>query len=335
MRYMLILLGLMFANVANALDCEKVPDCESLGYSKAEDPNCADDGYMFCPFNHEYKKCVNMDCAKMGFTEDDKTSWCKDIVSCKGDEDLTLCNCLKPRCNIGDVLYANGSCGSADSFDNTQTPVGIVFFNDTCHGGGKAVALKDLKQPLWYGLYDYGRISALSYLNQEDVKSLLDLESDIYNGQKNTDILVKITKQGCTYQEGTDDYNKYCIASAARETRAYIPTGLSESNTQFGKGKWYLPAIGELMQIYGVNVAEKMLLSDTSGMTGEVKKLLNKVLQKLKGKGADAEVFTENFYWSSSPARDLIQGWVIYMRNGDPDTGNNRSQYNVRAVVAF
>ena len=42
MRYILILLGLLVANAASAIDCEKVPDCESLGYSTENDPNCAE-----------------------------------------------------------------------------------------------------------------------------------------------------------------------------------------------------------------------------------------------------------------------------------------------------
>ena len=35
MRYVLILLGLlMYANVAEAIDCKTPPDCAELGYSK-------------------------------------------------------------------------------------------------------------------------------------------------------------------------------------------------------------------------------------------------------------------------------------------------------------
>ncbi len=89
------------------------------------------------------------------------------------------------------------------------------------------------------------------------------------------------------------------------------------------------------MQIYGVNVAEKKNLTDTSGMTGSVKKQLEETFQKLKEKNVDAEVFKKSYYWASSPAMNNVQGWVINMENGDPDGGDNPGRYYARAVVAF
>ncbi len=112
MQYVLILLGVMFANVANAMDCEKVPDCESLGYSTKDDPNCANDGYMYCPFDQDYKVCVQYNCAALGFTESDKTSWCADLIKCKGNEKMTLCQkpCFATNYTSLKELAESGDC---------------------------------------------------------------------------------------------------------------------------------------------------------------------------------------------------------------------------------
>jgi len=41
-----------------ALNCTVHPSCESLGYSKTSIANCADGGYVLCPYDTTYKKCI-------------------------------------------------------------------------------------------------------------------------------------------------------------------------------------------------------------------------------------------------------------------------------------
>ena len=73
-------------------------DCITLGYSASNVSGCVQ--YVRCPFNSEYKRCVltssgsSVDCAKVGFTATDKTSWCAPdkIIKCPADESLTLCD---------------------------------------------------------------------------------------------------------------------------------------------------------------------------------------------------------------------------------------------------
>ncbi len=112
MRYVLILLGLMFANAAEAMDCQKLQDCASLGYLKDNDPNCADDGYMYCPFDQDYKVCVQYNCAALGFTESDKSSWCADLIKCKGNPRMTLCQkpCFATDAQSLAELASSGHC---------------------------------------------------------------------------------------------------------------------------------------------------------------------------------------------------------------------------------
>lgn len=90
--------------------CEQVPDCAKLGFTTTYDETCADDGYLTCPFNAQYRKCVKRSCNKMGFTSDDKSSWCEKIITCP--EDNTYTACVK--------LYEN-PC--PDGYDPTLTSV--------------------------------------------------------------------------------------------------------------------------------------------------------------------------------------------------------------------
>ena len=141
MRYILILLGLIFAGVAQAIDCQTPPDCASLGYSREDDPNCADNGYIYCPFDENYKKCVNYDCVKMGFTESDKSSWCADLIECKGNEKMTLCQkpCFATDYTSLKDLAESGKCKVVTMRSDITIPKnqGITLHtNTTLDGGG-------------------------------------------------------------------------------------------------------------------------------------------------------------------------------------------------------
>ena len=69
-------------------------DCTSLGYSK---DGC--DHFLYCPFDKAYKKCVSgsslsaydIPCSQLGFTQENKTDWCSQIISCPQDSSYTLC----------------------------------------------------------------------------------------------------------------------------------------------------------------------------------------------------------------------------------------------------
>ncbi len=141
MRYLMFLLGLLFTNVANAMDCEKVPDCASLGYSTEPDQNCADNGYMYCPFDTNYKVCVQYDCAKMGFTESDKSTWCADLIECKGNSKMTLCQkaCVATKYEELKDLAESGKCKLITIKNDITLPLnqGITLAaNTTIDGGG-------------------------------------------------------------------------------------------------------------------------------------------------------------------------------------------------------
>ena len=89
----LMLLFCLKPTLSFAESCTSLPDCEKLGYYLGYNAACGTDDsrYIFCPYDVRYRKCVNYDCANMGFTADDKSAWCRNIVTCKFDEAYTLC----------------------------------------------------------------------------------------------------------------------------------------------------------------------------------------------------------------------------------------------------
>ncbi len=322
MRYMLILLGLLWIGTANAMDCEKVPDCEELGYSTEDDPYCADNGYMYCPFNREYKKCVNMDCAKLGFTEDDKSSWCGKLAKCKGNPQMTLCQNL---CEIGDVFYDNGTCGYVDEYDpndKTKIPVGVVFYVTDEGRHGTVINLKDLSidsktylfdpdspydsdlKQIPYGLHntDVPGITNRAYYDPKQLeKELEDRSSDLYDGKRLTAVLAQTEPKDSNclngnYQTNTPDYAKYCQATAAKAALAFYPPLTSSENPLTGQGRWYLPAAGNWHDFC------------------PPRHTVNATLKKLAEKGAQAAQLTWVNSWSVSTTEQISTAeWLMAM----------------------
>lgn len=119
-------------------------DCGSLGYSTSEVSGCKK--YLKCPFNSSYKICVaggagSVDCAELGFTDDDKTSWCKaeDLITCPGTT-LTLCAApdmvaITPTCeDLGFTQEEKPWCSSLEKckYDETYTLCNTALNAKTC-----------------------------------------------------------------------------------------------------------------------------------------------------------------------------------------------------------
>ena len=159
MRYILILLGLMFAGVASAMDCQKLPSCESLGYASEDDPTCAANGYVYCPFDETYKRCVIKDCTKLGFTESDKTSWCADLIKCKGNAKMTLCqkSCFATTAQELKELAESGKCKVVTMRNDITIPLNqtiLLEANTIIDGGGHTLQTSRNKGDDVYRLYD-------------------------------------------------------------------------------------------------------------------------------------------------------------------------------------
>ncbi len=353
MRYLMFLLGLMFANMAQAIDCEKVPDCASLGYSTEDDPNCADNGYMYCPFNHEYKKCVQYNCEKLGFTEDDKTSWCGKLAKCKGNPRMTLCQNL---CEIGDVYYSDGTCGYAKDYDASsgKTPAGIVFY--TTDGGyhGKVLSLTHVPpKQKFFGFPpnkgstgDSTSMMPMGTCVPKDItvfgdsiilNELKNGNLELYDGKGNTQAMLKRPNFcQCNDIPLTDpNYLYYCQATGAIAVNAYSPTESLKNSPIVGRGKWYIPAIGELLYLSPVEINEiKTFINDASGAKNTTQAIIDKTVEILTSKGITAEKLSDQPCFFTSSYRTTFINYFI-CANGTRTYDACYDSHLIRAVLSF
>ncbi len=353
MKYVLILIAILFSGQAVALECVKQPSCADLGYKQENDPMCADDGYLICPFDSNYKKCVNFSCESLGFTQSNKSTWCGKISKCPTDNTFTLCKAL---CEIGDVYYSDGTCGYATDYDNTKIPVGVVFYVTDEGRHGKVVNLRDLKtdenfsfnpaQP-YEGTNDvpWGLRSTIFEKNvrwpttEETTLALQKRDNGLYNGQENTKIILaaKAAYQSCkdgSYKENTADYNKYCRATAALATSLFYPPEVSSDDALVGQGKWYLPALGELMDMYGYDNAGIESYNGITGATREIRSILDITFSTLANKGLNAKALSTSDYHSSSIPENS-SSWLLNYANGYRTTTYRDLPKHVRACLKF
>ena len=350
MKYVLILIAILFSNQAVALDCSKQPTCEELGYSTQDNPNCFSDGYLICPFDSQYKKCVNFNCESLGFTQSDKTSWCKNIATCPNNKDYTAC--IKATCDIGDIYYADGSCGLVDDYNGSKTPVGVVYYVSDGGYHGKVINLHDLGREatnkpfnsanpydtryrtLYWGYYNYDLEGLENYTSSNIVDKLKAYDEDLYDGKGNTDKILAAEEPNCSYEDSTYQYYQHCMPQAAQAAHDFYPQKELENDSKVGKGRWYLPALGELMDLYGYDNTQITSPKGKSGAKGNNKTLVNNTLDALKGKGVVAEKLTENYYWSSSEyAGD--HSWKLLLDNGNRFANDKNVDNYVRASLAF
>ena len=145
MKYCLILIAILFSNQAVALDCSKQPTCEELNYSKEDNPKCDKNGYILCPYDQSYKKCVRYNCETLGFTQSDKSEWCADIATCKGDKSYTLCQtpCIAWDSDTLSSLASSGKCKVVTMKNDITIPTNQGFTlaaNTTLDGGGHTLS---------------------------------------------------------------------------------------------------------------------------------------------------------------------------------------------------
>ena len=115
---------------------------------------------------------------------------------------------------------------------------------------------------------------------------------------------------------------------AATAANQFYAPGVAQNDADFGAGQWYLPSIGELMELYGYDTAGIESGWGTSGATGENKALVNAALAKL---GGDAAQLTDDYYWSSSEDTN-DDSWELDMFGGDR---SNYSKGNAGYVRIF
>ncbi len=347
MRYVLFLIAILFSSQAVALNCERQPTCEELNYSKDDDPQCAEDGYILCPFDSQYKKCVNFNCESLGFTNNDKTSWCKNIAVCPGNKDYTAC--IKATCEIGDVYYADGSCGLVDDYNGSKTPVGVVYYVSDGGYHGRVLNLYPLTADKNGNFdpahpYDGSQDNLYWGLFETDVPGLTNYPKMIFTpdfdqAQEETQIAAKAssTKAEClngSYKEHSEEYNQYCQATAAKATLVFYPPDVSPDNNLVGQGKWFMPTFADLFYMQGFDV-EKVIPGefDNSGIIGDVRKKLNETFSHLGNKGIKSESLVG--YWQCITEWDFKTVFSMKMDDGTKNDHHKITPMITRAILAF
>ena len=181
------------------------------------------------------------------------------------------------------------------------------------------------------GLTNYSSAALMLTAFQEN-------DAEIYSGKENTAKFVSATPaySYCTlesYTEGTANYNRHCAPTAAKAALAFYPPEVASTDAIVGAGNWYLPAIGELALLYGIDVSAMTSGTSTTGATGTTKTIVNNTLTALQEKGVYAKTLTDSYYWSSVEF-DSDYSWDLIMTNGDRHYGIRGTSY-VRVSLAF
>lgn len=151
----------------------------------------------------------------------------------------------------------------------------------------------------------FGIMGAVNGVSGTAVGNQIDYSSTIFDGQANTAAIMA--------QLGQD------ASAAYAATQFYVG---DKDSADFGQGTWYLPSIGELMNMYGTDF-DKVTAGwgSNTGAIGDNKTAINKALTTLESKGVEAKALTNNWYWSSSEYGKYISWW-LYSNSGNrsPDS---------------
>ena len=139
-------------------------------------------------------------------------------------------------------------------------------------------------------------------------------DTSLFDGKANTQAILD--------QIGAD-------ALAATACNQFYAPGVDKDDTNFGQGQWYLPAVGELMEMYGVDVSNMTGGYGQNGANGNTRTSINNALAALKDAGVDCATFAAVYYWSSSEF-DSSSPWQVGMLSGDRNTHNKDFAYFVR-----
>ncbi len=136
-------------------------------------------------------------------------------------------------------------------------------------------------------------------------------DKTLYDGKGNTEAIIK--------QQGAN------ALAATAANQFYV----GDKNGAFGQGNWYLPAIGELMEMFGTDTSAMIDGRGVSGVIGDNKNAIDKALTILKSKGVEAEALGNKYYWSSAEFTSNFS-WVLNGGSGNRHLVSKTNAYGVR-----
>ncbi len=239
MRNITLLTGTMLflpmTATAQSINCTPSPDCASLGYTET---SCPDGAGVKCPWGNAWfcteEKCdtsYQYTCSGTGYTGGSgeacdgkyqsctcadgyewKNGTCQEILK----PEWGKCNGSAKNCNIGDILYSDGTCSSQNI--SGKTPIAVVVY--TVGNCGQAMALNSIGSYIWSSEYI-------------DIPNLTNFSSDSTASQD----LASCENTAVITAAGTS--STYPAAWAAHE---YKTEGTEA-------GDWCLPAAGIIVSI--------------------------------------------------------------------------------------
>lgn len=198
---------------------------------------------------------------------------------------MSLAVLAQERVHVGDILCTDNTTVSPESYATSgKTALGVVFFVDRSHQHGWALALSDAGS----GTMAWGDDESLCYLNN-------------YNNNPQIICTDTIGAQRCDSIVRTAQSLSWSLADYATAVDAAM---------QCGEG-WYLPAIGQLVVLYG-NLPE-----------------INVALDAVAGSRLNGYQ-----YWSCTEENYGVVAWVIRFNGGLLSTPKGHSA-SVRAIRNF
>ena len=328
--------------------------CDALGYTES---SCKYGG-IACPFDTSRWSCTQWTCedgrykSKAGINDN-----CLEVEY----KDMTCFDCVPAICEIGSVYYADGTCGFAQNYDGSKLPVGVVYYvTDETGEHGKVINLKNLAistsdytfnpanpysggtQSIGWGLYGTDVSGLTNYSTSSMLTGLKNEDEQIFSGKENTALIAATSPKytSCTngtYKQGTSNYAKYCYPTAASAALAFYPPGVAADDPVVGAGQWYLPAIGELMLLYGTDFNAVTSANGKSGSTGDTRSIVNTTLTALSNAGISITKVDSSIQnvWSSTEYSSNYP-WFINFSGGTRYYSYGKYQgYRVRTSLEF
>ncbi len=243
MRNITLLTGTMLflpmTATAQSINCTPSPDCASLGYTET---SCPDGTGVKCPWGNTWfctkEKCdtsYQYTCSGTGYAGGSgetcngkyKSCTCADGYEWKDgacqkkpaeQAEWGKCNGYAQNCNIGDILYSDGTCSPQKISD--KTPIAVVVYKSSDGNCGQAMALNSVgKKYIWSSEY-------------------VDLRLNNFT----TEQAASTDYQSCT--------NTVIITAAGNKSKYPATWAAHEYKTERTEpGDWCLPAGGIMMSI--------------------------------------------------------------------------------------
>ena len=247
--------------------------------------------------------------------QNDNKGYCRGIVLESSFNNMTVENVsVSMSCQNAEELYAIWIASSA-KIKNVR--IDLTGGTDTVLAGivthTQPVSIVNVGMIASGGKNVYGVVGLVDGVKTASVGGSGLRPDALYNGQANTETIVaQLGEKGLAAYAATQFY-------------------VGDKNGNFGQGKWYLPSIGEWMELYGTDVNKMGSVYSASGAIGNYKKLINNALAVLVSKGVEAEtLFNNQHNWSSSLGETP---WSFYMEIGS--RADYHTYYDQAAVRPF